>query len=253
VSNWGSIPPAFVGFVLCMLGAWPTPARAQVPPPKPPPGLAGSLGAGLALTNGNTDTFTVNVAYELLRDHGTDVVLKSTGLYLRGSNDGSTNVDRAAVDGRLEYRLAPHLAAFALTTYARDRFKDIDYLVAPTVGLSYKAIATERTEWTTDGSVGLVFERNTGFDTTTSGALLAGERFTHRFTETTRFLHAATALWKMDDFDDAFYTLSAGLATSIASALELKTEFLNTYKARPTNPALKKSDQSLVVSVVFKF
>jgi putative salt-induced outer membrane protein YdiY len=229
------------------------PALAQAPPPKPPPGVAGSLGAGLALTNGNSDTSTVNVAYEVLRDHGTDIVMKSTGLYLRGSNNSTTNVDRAAADGRVEYRLSPRLAAFGMTTYARDRFKAIDYLVAPTGGLSYKAIATDKTEWTTDGSLGFVVEKNTGFDAKTSGAILAGEKFTHRFTDTTRFLHAASGLWKMNDFDDAFYTFSAGLATSVASALELKTEFLNTYKARPTNPLLKKADQSLVVSVVYKF
>jgi putative salt-induced outer membrane protein YdiY len=237
----------------CLIALSSVPALAQAPPPKPPPGVAGSLGAGLALTNGNSDTSTVNVAYEVLRDHGTDIVLKSAGLYLRGANAGETNVDRAAVDGRIEYRLTPRLAAFGMTTYARDRFKEIDYLVAPTGGLSYKVIATDKTEWVTDGSLGFVVEKNTGFDAATSGAILAGEKFTHRFTETTRFLHGASGLWKMNDFDDAFYTFSAGLATSLASALELKTEFLNTYKARPTKATLKKSDQSIVVSVVYKF
>lgn len=228
-------------------------ALAQAPPPKPPPGIAGSLGAGLAVTSGNSDTSTINVAYDFLRDRGTDLVLKSTGLYLRGDNDGKANVDRAAVDARAEYRVSPRLAAFGMTTYARDRFKAIDYLLAPTAGLSFKAIATDRTEWITDGSAGVVVEKNTGLEARTAGAIIAGEKFTHKFTDTTRFLHAASGLWKMNDFDDAFYTFSAGLATSVASALELKTEFLNTYKARPTNPLLKKSDQSIVVSIVYKY
>ena len=42
----------------------------------------------------------------------------------------------------MEYKLSPRLAAFGLTTYARDSFKDIDYLLAPTAGLSYKVVAT---------------------------------------------------------------------------------------------------------------
>lgn len=240
----------FTLLVSALAGA---PALAQAPPPKPPPGIAGSLGAGLALTSGNSDTSTVNVAYDFLRDFGTDIVMKSTGLYLRGDNNGEANVDRAALDGRVEYRLSPRLAAFGMTTYARDRFKEIDYLVAPTGGLSYKAIATDKAEWITDGSLGFVVEKNTGLDARTSGAILAGEKFTYKFTDTTRFLHGASGLWKMNDFDDAFYVFSAGLATSLASALELKTEFLNTYKARPTRATLKKSDQSVVVSVVYKF
>lgn len=238
---------------LCALSLAGRAALAQAPPPKPPPGIAGSLGAGLALTSGNSDTSTVNVAYDFLRDRGTDLVLKSTGLYLRGQNEGRSNVDRAAADARAEYRVSPRLAAFGMTTYARDRFKAIDYLLAPTAGLSFKAIATDRTEWITDGSAGVVVEKNTGRDAATAGAIIAGEKFTHKFTDTTRLLHAASALWKMNDFDDAFYTLSLGLATSVASAFELKTEFLNTYKARPTNPLLQKSDQSIVVSIVYKY
>ena len=57
----------------------------------------------------------------------------------------------------------------------------------------------------------------------------------------------------MRDFDDAFYTSQAGLVTAVAGHLDLKTEFLNTYKNRPTNPLLKKSDQSIVLAVVYKY
>lgn len=231
-------------------------ASAQAPPaapPPPPPGWAGSLGAGLAVTSGNSDTSTANVAYELRRDMGGEVVFKSTGLYLRGQSEGEATVDRAAADARVDYRLTPRLSAFGLATYARDRFKDIDYLLAPTTGLSLTVIGGGRAEWITDGSVGLVFEKNTGFDVETAGAVLAGERFLFKATETTRLLHTATALWKMNDFGDGFYTFSAGIATSVASRLELKAEFLNTYKRQPTDPTLKKNDQSVVLSLVYKF
>lgn len=231
-------------------------ARAQTPaaaPPPPPPGWTGSIGAGLAITRGNADTSTTNLGYDVLKDHGTKVVFKSTGLLLKGSNDGVSTVDRSQADARLGYALSPRLSAFGQTTFARDDFKAIDYLLAPTAGLSYKVIATGRTEWTTDGSAGVVFEKNTGLDVETSGALIAGEKLTHKFAEKTTFVHAATALWKMKDFDDAFYTVSAGLLTSIAGNFDLKTEFLSTYKNRLTNTALKKADQSIVLSVVYKY
>jgi len=207
----------------------------------------------MALTSGNADTSTVNLGYDVLRDYGTDILFKSTGLYLRGSNAGVSNVDRSGADARLEYRLSPRLSAFGLTTYARDAFKDIDYLLAPTAGLSYKVIATPRTEWTADGSVGVVFEKNTGFDVDTDGALIAGEKFAHKFNDTTKFVHAASGIWKMREFGDSFYTFQAGIVTAVARHLDLKAEFLNTYKNRPTNPLLKKSDQSIVLSVVYKY
>lgn len=246
---------ATLALLVTTLAAQPALAQtlAAPAPPPPPPGWTGSIGAGMALTSGNTDTSTVNVGYDVLRDYGTDFVFKSTGLYLRGSSAGTSNVDRSGADARLEYKLSPRLAAFALATYARDSFKAIDYLLAPTGGLSYKVVATERTEWTTDGSVGLVFEKNTDRDLNTDGALIAGEKLTHKFSDTTKFLHAASALWKMGDFDDAFYTIQAGIVTAVAAHLDLKVEFLESYKNRPSNRLLKKSDQSIVLSVVYKY
>jgi putative salt-induced outer membrane protein YdiY len=223
------------------------------PPPPPPPGWAGSLGAGFSLTSGNSDTTTATLAYEVLRDIGGDVVLKSAGLYLRGESQGEATVDRAAADARLDYGLTPRLSAFGVTTYARDRFKEIDYLLAPTAGLSFAVVRTARAEWTTDGSLGIVVEKNTGFDADLAGALLAGERLLFKLTDTTRILHAASGLWKMNDFGDSFYNFSAGIATSLASRFELKAEFLNTYKREPTNPTLEKNDQSVVMSIVYKF
>jgi putative salt-induced outer membrane protein YdiY len=233
-----------------------TPAFGQAPaaaPPPPPPGWTGSIGGGLALTSGNSDTSTTNVGYDVLRDHGTNVIFKSTGLLLKGSNDGTSNVDRSQADARLAYTLSPRLSAFGQTMFARDTFKAIDYILAPTGGLSYKVVATERTEWMTDGSLGVVFEKNQGLDVDTSGAIIAGEKLTHKFAEKTKFVHAATALWKMKDLDYAIYTFSAGLLTSIAGNFDLKTEFLSTYKNKLTNPALKKADQSIVLSVVYKY
>lgn len=247
--------PFLTLFLFCS-AALAAPVFAQAPaaaPPPPPPGWTGSIGGGLALTSGNSDTSTTNVGYDVLRDHGTNVIFKSSGLLLKGSNNGVSNVDRSQADARVGYALSPRLSAFGQTTLARDNFKAIDYILAPTAGLSYKVVATERTEWMTDGSAGVVFEKNKGLDVDTSGALIAGEKLTHKFAEKTKFVHAATGLWKMKDFEDAFYTFSAGLLTSIAGNFDLKTEFLSTYKNKLTNAALKKADQSVVLSVVYKY
>lgn len=241
-----------LGLLLPAVASAQAPAPPAAPPP-PPPGWTGSIGGGFAVTRGNTDTATANVGADVLHDAGTDVVFKATGLLLRGSSNGASNVDRSQADARLSYKLSPRLSAFALTTFARDRFKAIDYLLAPTAGLSYQVLAGPRLEWTTDGSLGLVFEKNRDRDVSTSGAMLAGEKLTYTLGARSKLTHAATGLWKMDDVGDAFYTLSAGLLTSIAGNFDLKTEFLSTYKRKPTDPTLKKSDQSIVLSVVYKY
>ena len=60
-----TVPALLIFFAVAAI---PSMAVAQpAAPPPPPPGWAGSAGAGLALTSGNSDTSTVNAAYELKR------------------------------------------------------------------------------------------------------------------------------------------------------------------------------------------
>jgi len=228
-------------------------ASAQTPPPPPPPpGWIGSAGAGLALTQGNSDTSTVNIGYEVKRDNGSKILLGSTGLFLRGESAGELTTDRMAVDGRVDRKLSDRTSLFGQTLYLRDSFKQIDYLVSPTVGLSRLLLKNDRTELGVDGGVGAVWEKNPGLDTELDGAVVAGQKFAHKLTATTMLTERVAALWKMDDFEDALYTFGIGLAASITPATQLKVELLDTLKNKPPSPAVKKNDVAVLVSFVYK-
>ena len=55
--------------------AVPAATLAQTPAPAPPPpGWTGSASAGLALTQGNSDTSTINAAYDVKRETGSPYV-----------------------------------------------------------------------------------------------------------------------------------------------------------------------------------
>jgi putative salt-induced outer membrane protein YdiY len=235
------------------LAAAPTLAFAQTPPPPPPPGWVGSASAGLALTQGNSDTSTVNAAYELKRDTGGSMIFKSNGLLVRGEAEETLTSDRLSLDGRLERRLSARTSLFGATQYLRDSFKSIDYLVSPTVGVSRLLVKDDRTELGVDVGVGVEREKNPDLEVQTDGAVAAGQQFTRKLTATTELKEKAAGLWKMDDFDDALYTFGIGLAASITAGTQMKVEFLDTYKARPPLPSVKKNDIAVLVSFVYKF
>ena len=241
-------------FVLLVaaFAAVPQLALAQDPPP-PPPGWTGSASAGLALTQGNSDTSTVNAAYELKRDTGSPFVLKSTGLLVWGKSEGELTNDRLSLDGRLERKLNTKTALFGNVQYLRDSFKAIDYLISPTIGLSRVLVKNDRTELGVDGAVGVVWEQNPDLELQTDGAVTAGQQFAHKLTATTEVKQKIAALWKMDDFGDALYTFSAGIAASITAGTQMKGEFLDTYKTEPPSAAVEKNDIAVLLSFVYKF
>lgn len=247
-----------LAIILAAVAALPNTALAQTAavataPPPPPPGWAGSASAGLAMTQGNSDTSTVNAAYELKHDSGGPMVFKSAGLLVWGKAEGELTSDRLALSGRLERKLNDRTAVFGQTQYLRDSFKAIDYLVSPTVGLTRILLKNDRTELNVDGAVGVVWEQNPGLELQTDGAVNAGQQFTHKLTATTELKEKVNALWKMDDFGDALYTFGVGIAASISTKTQLKAEFLDTYKAKPPFADVEKNDVAILLSFVYKF
>ncbi len=231
----------------------PPPCPCVEPPPPPPPVWTGSFGAGLAITQGNKDTSNFNLSFDVKRDPKTRTLFKADGLYILATEGGEENADRGIINGRVERLITDRAYTFVQVSYVRDRFKDIDYLIAPTVGLGYKLIATDRTTFDVDSSVGMVFEKNTGFDLESDGAVTFGEKFTHKISSSAAFTQGATALWKMNDFGDALYTFSAGLAASVTTRVQLKLEFQDVYKTRPTGLLVDKNDIAFITAFVYKF
>lgn len=245
----------FLITILTLAAALTVPATlfAQPAAPEPPPGWAGSASAGVALTSGNSDTSTVNAAYELKRDTGGTFVLKSTGLLVWGKSEGELTNDRLALDGRVERRLNTRTSLFVQAQYLRDSFKAIDYLVSPTVGLTRVLFKDDRTELNVDAALGIVWEKNPDLELQTDGAVTAGQQFTRKLTATTELKEKVAALWKMDDFGDALYTFGIGVAASITAGTQMKVELLDTYKTRPPTVDVKKNDIAVLVSFVYKF
>ena len=227
-------------------------AQAQAPPP-PPPGWTGSASAGLALTHGNSDTSTVNLAYEVKRDTGSKILFRSAGLFLRGEAEGELTTNRIAFDGRADRKLSERTSLFVQTQYLRDSFKHIDYLVSPTAGISRLLVKNDRTELGADVGLGVVWEKNPGADVETSGAISATQKLAHKLTKTTDFTQKVAALWKMSDLNDGLYTFGVGLAASITSLTQLKVELLDTFKNKPPSADVVKNDVALLVSFVYKF
>lgn len=229
-----------------------TPAPAWAQQPDEPKVWTVEASAGFAFTSGNTDTSTLNAAYDVVWDPQTRNVVKSDGLALRSVTEGTVSSNRLSLNVRDEYRVNGKFFVFAQNQYLRDEFKDIEHLVAPTGGLGYQMIDTAATQLGVDVSAGGVWEQNLEGGLNASGAVTLGQRFSRRLTETTTLTQTFKGLWKTEDFDDALYAFGASVSASISTRTQLKVEVLDTFKNAPRLATTVKNDVAVLMAIVFK-
>lgn len=222
-------------------------------PQGPTPVYSGNLGGGLAITGGNTDTSNFNLTASVTRDPKTRHTSKGTASYLRGNQNSLLNLDRTAVNLRHEYTLSGRAFTFGQLDYLRDRFKEITFLWVPAAGLGYKLINNDSTQLIIDGGGGASIEKNPGTPTSKSGSIIAGQRFQQKLSTTTTIAQSIATIWKTKDFSDSLTNFSVGLTTTLVGNLQLKVEFIDSFKNSPANPNIKKNDTAFVTAFVVKF
>jgi putative salt-induced outer membrane protein len=220
-------------------------------PPAPTPGWHGGAGVGIALTSGNSDTQSFNVSVAMTYDPLKQYVVKLDGLYLRSRAEGEDTAEKATLGARGERKLG-RAFLFADGRYERDRFKELSYLLSPAAGIGYTIAEGEPFALSVDAGVGFVVEKLFDQESTTSGALRAGQTLTWRLSPNARFTQLSRALWKTSDLSDAFYHLEAGLSSSISQRLEMKLGAVLDVKNEPASPELEKTDTAVLASLVFK-
>lgn len=216
-----------------------------------PVGWTRTIGAGITLTRGNSDTTSLNLSFAVASPADGRHQLKSDGLFLRSTASNETVANRASFNVRDEYHPDERSYFFGQFQFLKDELKGIDYLAAPTAGWGYRVVDGGPTVLAIDGSVGVVWEESPEAPGSTSVALSLAQRFTHPLSETAAFTQSLTGLWKVSAFDDTLFTFGAGVTAAITPKISLKVEGLDTYKTRPADPASRKNDLAILASVVF--
>ena len=247
--------PFTLSALVCAALACSAPAMAQTPPPESPPEpniWTVTVGAGLALTSGNTDTSTVNASFEVIYDPQTRHVVRSDGLMIRGKTEDELSADRLDLNVRHEYGLNERAYVFGQNRFLRDRFKSIDYLVAPAGGIGYGVVETPETKMAFDIGLGAVWEKNSGTHIAASGSLTLGETLAQVLTATTSLTQSFSGLWKTTDFGDSLHVFSLGLSAAMSTRTQIKVELLDTYKNKPPLLTVQKNDIAILVAIVYR-
>lgn len=122
-----------------------------VPPPSP---WSGTIGSGLSLRSGNTDTFDVRLDTALTREKERHtLVLKLGAAY--GEADGELNTRRHKASARWQYYPKERFFIYLLGGLENDDGRKLDLRLNAASGVGYDLIDRERTRLS--GDVGLEF------------------------------------------------------------------------------------------------
>ena len=226
---------------------------AQQPPSGPPKGLSGSAGFGLSLTQGNSDTINMSATVDSIYDPKTKNVMKWNALFLRGKQNGVLSVNRVSAMFRDETAINERTYLFGQIDTLHDTFKQIDYLIDPTVGVGYKLLNSMTSQLTIDAGAGAVIEQDAGVVARGAIALTLSQKLVQQLTDTTTLKVTTNALLKTNDWNDGLYTFQAGIAAKISARFQLAVDFLDTFKNLVPDPTVKKNDVALVTSIVAKY
>lgn len=247
-------PLVFAALIAPVVLAAPAVARDTCPcPEEPPPGWRTAVGAGLAYTSGNTDTQNVNLSFEVVHDPKARNVFRADGLWIRNKTDDQLSADRSALGVRDEHTISGRAFAFGEVRYQRDRFKELSYLVNPLVGVGYRLVDSKAVRLTVDAAVGGSFEKLFEQESTSDGAVKAGQSLTWQISDSAKLTQSAWGLWKFADTSDSYYHLELALSTSVTSFLEVKLSVIDDYKNKPATAGVEKNDVAFLVNLVVKF
>ena len=147
-------------------------------------------------------------------------------------------------------RRASRTYLVAQTAYLHDRFKEIDYFLAPTAGVGYKMIDNRSVTLSLDAGLGVVGERRSEA-TTNWFCMTSTERLDYALTSTTTVTQTFSGIWKSSDLSNSLYTVGANITTAVTERFDMKIEALDTFRNR-TSLGVEKNDLALLAAVVIK-
>jgi putative salt-induced outer membrane protein YdiY len=232
-----------------------------VPPPKKSL-WEGSVGLGLTVTSGNSETTLFNGNAQAIRKWGLNE------LNLGGDGNYGTDHHVKSVEQLRGYAQYNRLFTDRIFGYARgealhDAIAAVDYRVTLSPGAGYYFIKETNTTLRAEVGPGWVYQQlsntkitpthpNITHDTDDYFTLRIADRFDQKLNDTVRLWQAAEYLPQVDKFENYIINAEAGIEVTLTRKLVQKTFIQDTYHSEPAN-GRKRNDLKLVAAVAYKF
>jgi putative salt-induced outer membrane protein len=215
--------------------------------------------AGVVLANGNTDSKTGNLKFDVASELDQwKHAFGAAAIY--AATDGETTGQRWEVHEQSDYNFSAQSFWFGAGRYEDDRFSGFEYQATVSTGLGRHFIDNERTKFTGTAGVGYkIFETRDAFDETGTVLIEEGDRDTQGvFRGTLDLSHELTLTSKLlDKFlvesgaNNTFVQNDIGIQVQMTDVLALAAAYSVRYN---TDPPLGfgKTDTLTTLNLVYE-
>ena len=243
--------------VLAAAGAWAEEeAKAD--------GFSTALNVGLTLTDGNSDTMTLNasVVTEGEKEGLGSVLAGIEGNYGESTVDGveETTVENIKGYVNIKKTLSPKTYAYVDTSALYDDVAGIDYRVTLGPGLGFYALKTDQRSLSLEAGPTYVWERVAALSDEEPPvesyvkddylALRVAQRYVCQVLENAKLVQTLEYLPDVEDFDNYLLNFEAGIEAAMNDHLSLRLVVQNKYDNTPAD-GRERNDVSVLAGLSF--
>lgn len=214
-------------------------------------GMETTFAAGLALTDGNSETMQANASLVTVgeKDGLGSVRAGVEGNYGETTVAGKdqTNVENARAFANAKKTLTEMTFASLDGTVLYDDIALVDYRATIGPALGVYLIKDDATKLSVEAGVSYVWEEVAKIDDDYV-ALRAAERFDHAFSETAKIWQSAEYLPQANDTDNYLLNAELGVEAAMNASLNLRIVLQDKYDSQPAL-GLDRNDISLIAGV----
>jgi putative salt-induced outer membrane protein YdiY len=214
----------------------------------------GNMSLGLSVTEGNTQTKNISFTFSAKGSLSDKIEWLNTGFFLFEQAHSITNSESMGFTSRINWNHSDRIFSFYEFQGLRDKFKNYDYRIFPTVGLGIKATRTEKTELSLNVGLSQVISKFTNrFNAETFTGATAGNQLTWNISPTAEFTQQLLLTADVSELKNFFARLEMSLSASISKKWALKLSVINTYDNNPSGAGIEKNDVAFIAGITYKF
>lgn len=219
-----------------------------------PEGWTGDASLSLSFQRGNSETTNLSFSFSAKRSLALRLELVNTGFFLFTRTNGLTSGESLGASSRMNWKHSSRVFTFYELQGIRDRFKNYDYRILPSVGIGYRVLSSKTTELALHAGLAEVFTkyRETG-DTETYAGITMGNRLAWKISETAELTQRLAFNADVSELSRYFIRLEVNLAAALSNRLALKLSFIGNYDHKPVGTGIKKNDTAFLAGVSLKY